>query len=248
MAPQILTDRCRRPDETGSETRMTPPRHNSQQTPLLRSLAIVLLVAGTAVPVWARASSDPETVPRLAMSGQPAGSLAAKTTGWSSLRAALDDGVRPTLEDLPQLVSAIVDLKYEVLLVFDHEGEFLFYTEGKDHRVDIPRRQVAQLRGGTLLHNHPGGTPPSGIDYAALCRYGVRESIVAARDEGVIMQARIGLRGAGLQAALQGCQAGRQPSTTAPWSPIAFEPKPSWTAEPRNRLALAAYSLLGGWL
>lgn len=224
-----------------------PNKYKSHRTPLRLCLALSLLTTGMA-PVGARAAADPESQPRVDARTPSAGSSAPATTAWNSLRAALDDGFRPALESLPQLVGAIADLPYEVLLVFDREGQFIFYAEGERHQVDIPRRRITQLRGGTLLHNHPSATPPSGVDYKTLCRHALRESIVAARVEGIVVQARIALRGEGLHTALRRCEAGTTSTVHAPWTPVAFEPERTWAAEPRDRLAQVAYGMLGSWL
>lgn len=223
-------------------------QYKGHRMPLHWCLALSLLTTGMAPSVWAQASADPGSQPRVDAREPSAGSSAAATTAWKSLRAALDDGFRPPLESLPELVGAIADLPYEVLLVFDREGQFIFYVEGERHRVHLPRRRAIQLRGGTLLHNHPGATPPSGIDCKTLRRYALRESIVAARVEGIVVQTRISLRGEGSYATLRHCTSETTSATHTSWTPVAVEPGRTWAAEPRDRLAQVAYGMLGSWL
>lgn len=190
-------------------------------------LAVMLVVASAAAPAGARPSSDPEA--NADEIDHSAGAPAAEVPAWISLRAALDDDFRPTLEDLPQLIVTIADLRHEVLLGFDDDGGFIFYAEGEHNRVDIQRRQLAQLRGGTLLHNHPRGTSPSDTDYAALCSLGVSASIVAARVRGKVVQARIALEGAGAHAVRRRCITRSYSTLVRPtWTRVALDREPTW--------------------
>ena len=65
--------------------------------------------------------------------------------------------------------SGIVNDKKESAIIFDENGNEIWRKKGKKHEVSLTAADMAQIKGNTFTHNHPGGSgfSPSDVDVFA---------------------------------------------------------------------------------
>lgn len=74
----------------------------------------------------------------------------------------------------------IADQEFETMVLWDNQNKFLTAVDGQAHQVTwIPQPgELARMRGGTTLHNHPSGRSFSVVDIVSAQEMGIAKEIV----------------------------------------------------------------------
>ena len=76
-------------------------------------------------------------------------------------------------EKMKKEAKNIKDDKVETMIAFDDDGNVVFtHSDGRDGEVSIGNRNLSDIYGKTLVHNHPNGTAfsPEDLDVAMWCK------------------------------------------------------------------------------
>ncbi|HJA31759.1 MAG TPA: phage minor capsid protein [Candidatus Eisenbergiella pullicola] len=76
----------------------------------------------------------------------------------------------------------IQSLKREKAVLYDNRGRRIFQKNGQKHSISFTEKEIGNMKGGVLTHNHPGGATFSPADINMLRTSGLAEIRAVGRD------------------------------------------------------------------